>query len=99
VDLPILPLAVTMMAGPQEMTAIVFVTHRAAVHVGGFVIGAAVAMVVGTTVTYLLAGAIDLGNSTDKGSTGGIIQYALVALLVVLAIRTYRHREHVEPPK
>jgi hypothetical protein len=100
VDLPILPLAVTMMAGPQEMTAIVFVTHREAVRVSvAFLIGAVVAMVLGTTITYLLAGAIDLGNSSDKGSTGGIIQYALVALLAVLAIRTYRHREHVQPPK
>ena len=40
-----------------------------------------------------------LGNSSDNGSTGRIIQYALVALLRALAIRTYRHREHVEPPR
>jgi hypothetical protein len=100
VDIPILPLAITMVAGPQEMTAIVFVTHRAAVRVSvAFLAGAAVAVVVGTTVMYLLAGAISLGSPSDRGSTGGIIQYVLVAVLALLAIRTYRHREQVEPPK
>jgi Sap, sulfolipid-1-addressing protein len=100
VDIPILPLAVTMMAGPQELTAIVLVTHRDVVRVSvAFLAGAVVAMLLGTTIAYLLAGAIDLGNSSDNGSTGKIIQYALVALLLALAIRTYRHREHVEPPK
>jgi Sap, sulfolipid-1-addressing protein len=99
-DIPILPLAVTMVAGPQEMTAIVFVTHPAAVRVSAaFLAGAAVAVVVGTTIMYLLAGTIDLGMPSDKGSTGAIIQYVLVALLAALALRTYRHREHVEPPK
>lgn len=99
-DLHILPLAVTMVAGPQEMTAIVFVTHPAAVRVSAaFLAGAAGAVVVGTTIMYLLAGAINLGHPSDKGSTGAIIQYVLVALLAALAIRTYRHRERVEPPK
>jgi hypothetical protein len=101
VDLPILPLAVTMMAGPQEMTAIILVTHAQAVKVStAFLIGAAAAVVLGTTITYFLADALGgLGDPSDKGSTGKIIQYALVALLAFLAIRTYRNREHVEPPK
>jgi Sap, sulfolipid-1-addressing protein len=100
VDLPILPLAVTMVAGPQEMTAIVFVTHPTAVRVSvAFLAGAAVAVLLGTTIAYMLAGTIDLGLPADKGSTGAIIQYVLVALLAVVALRTYRHRERVEPPK
>jgi Sap, sulfolipid-1-addressing protein len=107
VDLPILPLAGTMVAGPQEMTAIVFVTHPTAVRVSvAFLAGAAVAVLLGTTIAYMLAGTIDLGLPADKGSTGAIIQYVLVALLAVVALRlavvalrTYRHRERVEPPK
>jgi Sap, sulfolipid-1-addressing protein len=101
VDTAILPLAVTMMAGPQEMSAIIFVTHPQAVRVStAFLIGVTAAMLLGTTITYLLADVIgDLGDPSDKGSTGKIIQYALVALLLLLAIRTYRNREHVEPPK
>ena len=99
-NVPILPLAVTMMAGPQEMTAIILVTHRQAVRASvAFLIGVTAAMLLGTTIAFLLAGAVDLGDASDNGSTGHVIQYALVALLVVLVLRTYRTRENVEPPK
>jgi len=96
----VLPLAITMMAGPQIMTAIILVTHPTPVKVSvPFLIGVAVAATLGTTIYFLLAGAIDLGDPSDNRSTGHIIQYVLVGLLVALAIRTYRHRETVEPPK
>jgi hypothetical protein len=99
-DEPIIPLAVTMVAGPQIMTAIVFVTHAKAVRVSlAFLVGVTLAMVAETVVWYLVAGGIDLGDGSDKGSVGHIIQYVLVAILVFLALRTYRNREHVEPPK
>jgi len=96
----ILPLAVTMMAGPQEMTAIIFVTHRTPVKVSlAFLTGVTAAMVLGTTIYYLLAGTIDLGDPSSAGSSGTIIQLVLVGLLAFLALRTYRHRETIEPPK
>lgn len=98
----VLPLAITMMAGPQEMTAIVLVTHPAAVRVSiAFLIGVAVAATLGTTLAFLLAGVLpgDLGQSSDTGSAGTIIQLVLVALLLLLAIRTYVRRETIEPPK
>ena len=96
----ILPLAITMMAGPQIMTAIIFVTHPSPVRVSlAFLVGVAVAATLGTTIYFLLAGTIDLGDPSDRGSTGKIIQYVLVGLLLLLAIRTYRHRETAEPPK
>jgi hypothetical protein len=88
----ILPLAVTMMAGPQEMTAIVFVTHPTPVKVSlAFLVGVTVAMVLGTTIYYLLAGTIDLGDASSNGSSGTIIQLVLAGLLALLAVRTYRH--------
>jgi hypothetical protein len=101
VDTSIIPLAITMMAGPQIMSAIIFVTHPGPVGVSvAFLVGVVAAMLLGTTIAYLLAGSIgDLGDSSDKGSSGSVIQYVLVALLLFLAIRTYRNREHVEPPK
>lgn len=96
----ILPLAITMMAGPQIMTAIILVTHPSPVRVSlAFLIGVAVAATLGTTIYFLLAGTINLGDPSDKGSTGKTIQYVLVGLLLLLAIRTYRHRETAEPPK
>lgn len=96
----IIPLAITMMAGPQELTAIIFVTHPAAVRVSiAFLTGVAAAAVLGTSIAYLLVGSIDLGSPSDRGSTGHVLQYILVGLLVFLAIRTYRNRETVQPPK
>jgi hypothetical protein len=96
----ILPLAITMMAGPQEMTAIVFVTHPTPVKVSlAFLVGVTAAMVLGTSIYYVLAGTIDLGDSSSNGSSGTIIQLVLAGLLALLAVRTYRHRETIEPPK
>ena len=89
-----------MMAGPQIMTAVVFVTHSKAVRVStAFLLGVTTAMLLETGIWYLLAGTVSLGGKSDHGSTGSVIQYVLVGVLVLLAIRTYRHREHVEPPK
>src|SRR5215217_7516498 len=96
----ILPLAVTMMAGPQEMTSVLFVTHRTPVKVSlAFLTGVTVAMVLETAIFYLLAGTIDLGDPADRGSSGTIIQLVLAGLLALLALRTYRRRETIEPPK
>jgi cytochrome c biogenesis protein CcdA len=100
--LNILPLAITMMAGPQIMSAIIFVTHREAVRVSlAFLLGVAVATTVGTAIAKGLVSAlgIDLGDSSDRGSAGVYIQIGLVVLLVFAALRNYVKRETVEPPK
>jgi Sap, sulfolipid-1-addressing protein len=99
-SIAVLPLAVTMMAGPQEMTAILFVTHPTPVKVSlAFLVGVATAMVLETSIWYLVAGHLDLGGASDNGSSGSIIQYVLAGLLALLALRTYRNRETVDPPK
>jgi hypothetical protein len=102
VNLDVLPLAITMMAGPQIMAAIVFITSSRPVAVNGpFVVGVAIATTVGTAIAtgiVLLLG-IDLGSSSDSGSAGTIIQLALVALLILAAIKNVVRRETIEPPK
>jgi Sap-like sulfolipid-1-addressing protein len=76
------------------MTVIVFVTHREAVRVSlAFLIGVAVAASLGTTIAYLLADRIELGDASDRGSSGKIIQFVLVGLLLLPAIRTYLNRD------
>ena len=100
----ILPLAITMMAGPQIMSAIIFVTAKKAVPVSvAFVAGVAIAATLGTAITLglgtLLGGATSLGDSSDSSSTGSVVQYVLVGLLVLAAIKTYLGRETAEPPK
>jgi hypothetical protein len=85
--LDILPLAFTMLAGPQIMTAIIFVTAPKALELSAhFLAGVVIAVTVGVTVTHTLAtlfgNSISLGDSSDSGSLGHIIQYLLVGLLV-----------------
>jgi hypothetical protein len=104
VNTDILPLAITMMAGPQIMSAIIFVTSERAVKTSiAFVLGVLLATVIGVAalrgLLSLLGDNVSLGDSSDSGSAGHIIQYALVALLIAAAIKNYVRRETVEPPK
>ena len=100
-SLQILPLAITMMAGPQIMSAIIFVTASKPVKLSAyFLAGVAIAATVGVaSSSFVLANNFSLGDSSDSGSTGNIIQYVLVGLLVLLSIRNYMRRETIEPPK
>jgi hypothetical protein len=97
----IIPLAITMMAGPQIMTAIVLVTHPNPIRVSiAFLLGVVVAATLGTTLAYLLGDSLGgLGDPSDTGSTGTIVQLVLAGLLALLALRTYLNRETVKPPK
>ena len=103
-NLAILPLAVTMMVGPGIIADIVLITAPKPVRVSAaFVAGVAVATTVGVIVALalatLLGNSISLGNPSDAGSLGNIIQYLLVGLLVFLSIRSYVGRETSEPPR
>ena len=101
-NLEILPIAITMMVGPQIMSAILFVTTPRAVQTSaGFLVGVAVATSAGVAIALWLANLVgdSLGDSDNSGSLGRVIQYALVALLVARAIQNYRGRKTAEPPK
>src|SRR4029453_19030404 len=103
-SLAVIPLAITMNAGPQIMSAIIFVTAPKALKLSAYFLGGVViAVTVGVTVTYTLASvlgnSLSLGDSSDSGSLGNIIQYVFVGLLVLLSIRSYVGRETSEPPR
>jgi hypothetical protein len=103
-SLAVIPLAITMNAGPQIMSAIIFVTAPKALRLSAyFLAGVVIAVTVGVTVSYTLAtvlgNSISLGDSSDSGSLGNIIQYLLVGLLVFLSIKSYVNRETSEPPR
>ena len=98
-NLQILPLAITMMAGPQIMAAIIFVTAPKALRVSvPFLAGVTIATTVGVITTTTIASLLSLGDPSDSGSSGNIIQYVLVGLLVALAVKNYMGRETAEPP-
>ncbi|MGH3344938.1 MAG: GAP family protein [Carbonactinosporaceae bacterium] len=103
-SLEVLPLAITMMAGPQIMAAIIFVTAPRAVRVSlAFLAGVAVATTLGVAaargLAALLGDSASLGDPSERGSVGSIIQAALVALLLLAAVRCYLQRRTAEPPK
>jgi hypothetical protein len=97
-SLAVIPLAITMNAGPQIMSAIIFVTAPKALKLSAyFLAGVVIAVTVGVTITYTLAtvlgNSISLGDSSNSGSLGNIIQYVLVGLLVFLSIKSYVGRD------
>jgi hypothetical protein len=103
-SLAVIPLAITMNAGPQIMSAIIFVTANKPLKLSAYFLGGVViAVTVGLTVTYTLASvlgnSVSLGDSSDSGSLGNIIQYLLVGLLIILSIKSYVGRETSEPPR
>jgi hypothetical protein len=103
-SLAVLPLAITMNAGPQIMSAIIFVTANKPLKLSAyFITGVVIAVSVGVTITYTLAtvlgNSVSLGDPSHSGSLGNIIQYLLVGLLVFLSIRSYVGRETSEPPR
>ena len=103
-NLDILPLAITMMAGPQIMSAIIFVTTSKPVKTSmSFIVAVAIAVTVGVLITRtlatLLGNIVSLGDPSNAGSIGHIIQYLLVGLLVALAVKNYVNRETIEPPR
>jgi hypothetical protein len=103
-DLAIIPLAITMNAGPQIMSAIIFITANKPLKLSAaFLAGVAIAVTAGVTITYtlatLLGNSVSLGDPSNNGSLGQIIQYLLVGLLVFLSIKSYVRRETIEPPR
>jgi hypothetical protein len=103
-SLSVLPLAITMNAGPQIMSAIIFVTAAKPLKLSAyFLAGVVIAVTAGVTITYalgtVLGGSISLGDPANSGSLGNIIQYLLVGLLVFLSIKNYVGRETIEPPR
>jgi Sap, sulfolipid-1-addressing protein len=103
-SLAVIPLAITMNAGPQIMSALIFVTANKPLKLSAYFLGGVViAVTVGVTITYTLASvlgnSVSLGDSSDSGSLGNIIQYLFVGLLVVLSIKSYVGRETSEPPR
>jgi len=103
-DLDVLPLAITMMVGPGIMADIVLITAPKPVKVSAaFIAGVAIATTAGVLVALalasLLGGSVSLGDPSNEGSIGNVIQYVLVGLLAAAAVRSYVQRETTEPPR
>jgi hypothetical protein len=102
VDTAILPLAITMMAGPQILSDLLFITGRRPVAAAGtFVIAVGVGCALMVFLWTVIAGAvdIDLSKRSEPTTTAKVIQLVLVGLLIAAAVKAYLGRETAEPPK
>jgi len=97
--LKILPLAFVMVAGPQIITAFLFVTSENWRQISiAYVLGAALSISMVMGAAYLLTkGAGEGGEASGSGLT--TVDYIVLLLLVFAAIRNFRKRNESEPPK
>lgn len=103
-DYTILPLAITMMAGPQILSSIIFVTTKNPIRISlSYLAGILIALVAGVSVwlfifnNFLTSSNLGSGSSGDNGLKP--VQLILAGLLIYLAVSTFLNREHAEQPK
>ncbi|HVV66757.1 MAG TPA: GAP family protein [Candidatus Saccharimonadales bacterium] len=102
-QLEILPLAITMVAGPQMLASIIFITSkRDPVKVSaGYLLGILCTTAIFISAVFLLARAFGIsadahGNAPKKVT---VVEVILIGLLVFAAIRSYLTRATSKPPK
>jgi hypothetical protein len=95
----ILPLAFVMIAGPQIITSFFFATSGGwAQNSLAYVGGAALSVTAIVTAAYLVASGAKSATENDH-TTNRILDWIVLALLVVLILRVYLKRKESEPPK
>ena len=100
--LSVLPLTVVMVAGPQIVAAVFLVASREAKRSSlAYVAGAGLAVLIGLTVWYIVFRAIrgsGDGQNKDDG-TRHLIDWIVLAVLLVLMVIVFASRKRSEPPK
>jgi cytochrome c biogenesis protein CcdA len=93
--LTVLPMAIVMSAGPQIVTATFLATSRDAKRNSlAFLGGVAAATTIGVTVFFLLG--FGVGEKEDSKNW---LDWLIIGLLLVLAVRVFVKRNETEPPK
>ncbi|QTD38570.1 GAP family protein [Polaribacter batillariae] len=98
-DIAILPLALTVMLGPQILVGMLLITRKDPVKSSLVYVLAIIATLISTTYLYYL-----LANITDlhKASIGNkpLVKYFLIVVFIFLIIRSIVNRNKItEPPK
>ncbi|SCG49998.1 Sap, sulfolipid-1-addressing protein [Micromonospora siamensis] len=96
----VLPLAIVMIAGPQLISAIFLASSRQPRSSSlAYLIGATVGVVVPLAIWYLVFRAVKVaaGGSKDSGARH-LIDWIVLALLVVLMVLVFARRKRSRPP-
>ena len=98
--LTVLPMAFVMNAGPQIVSAIFLATsERARRNSVAFLLGVASAATVGTTLAFLVIGALGSDDPSAKTTRNDALDYVIIALLLLRVVRVFLKRNQTEPPK
>ncbi len=102
--LEILPLAITMMAGPQIMSALIFTTSKRPIanslaFVAAVFVAASMGVFIYSLVGNVLGQAITLNDGDGPTGWAKAIQVALVGVLAWLAVKAYRGRKTSAQPE
>jgi hypothetical protein len=99
--LQILPLAFVMIAGPQIVSSFFLATSEGwAKNSLAYVGGAAISITTFVTAAYLVArGAKSAAGKEHSGTADTVIESVILALLLILAGRTFLTRKTSKPPK
>ncbi len=98
-DIAILPLALTVMLGPQILVAILLITRKDPVKSSlVYIVAVMLTLLLTTSIYYLLANIINFQSTSEGGRP--ILKYILIALCVYLLVKSILNRHKLtEPPK
>ena len=98
-DIAILPLALTVMLGPQILVGMLLITRPDAIKSSLIYISALLLTLIATTsIYYFLVQSIDFQNFSVGGRPA--LKYILIALFIFLIIKSFVTRNKItEPPK
>lgn len=99
--LSVLPLAVVMVAGPQIISAIFLAASREPKRSSlAYIVGAGVAVLLGLTAWYLVFHVVrSAGGRQQKDGPKYLIDWIVLAVLLVLMVIVFNRRTRNEPPK
>ena len=103
-DSSIVPLAITMMAGPQILSAIIFVTSDrpiaiSAAYVSAIGLTTAAWVLIWTLIASAFGDKLHEHMTKEPSTLGKVLPIVLVALLLLASLRAYLTRKTSEPPK
>jgi hypothetical protein len=96
----IIPLAFVMIAGPQIITSFFFATtDRWARISSAYVGGAAISITAFVTAAYIVGHATHSAAKSKSSTSGHVLDWIILALVVVLILRVFLTRKSSAPPK
>jgi hypothetical protein len=96
----ILPLAFVMIAGPQIISSFFLATSENwGKNSFAYVAGAAVSVTTVVTIAYFVAKGAKSAGSSHSSTSGHVIDWIVLVLVLVLIVRVYLTRKTSEPPK